>query len=322
VNIVVSVIIPNWNGKELLARTLDRLKKQSFKDFEIIVVDNGSIDGSVQFIKEHFPDVNILSLTENKGFAHACNLGIRYAKGEFIALLNNDAEPDKDWLFYLTDALSKYTDYSFFASFVLMYDKPDIVDSAGDCFSPFGVAFKRGHRKEAKKYYKKEKVFGASASASIYRKDFFNHVGFFDEDLYFLYEDADISFRANLFGLKCLFVPEAKVFHHISASSKKGEGKKVANFFGPRNIEWVYFKNMPILLIFLTFIPHLIFIFVAFLLAIKKKRGKLYLKGKFNFFLNLGKIIKKRKQVLKNKRVSCWDLIKIFKWENLFYRSF
>lgn len=215
-----SIVIPNWNGSKLLKGCLKSLHNQSFDNFEIIVVDNGSTDDSVSFVAKHYPGVRILELKKNLGFAVAANRGVKESKAELIALLNNDTEADREWLLQIKVAAEKNSEASFFASKILDYMDRSIIDSCGDGLNWSGRAYNIGKGKQdGGKYQKSKFVFGACGAASIYRKEVFEQVGYFDEDFYMYLEDVDFSLRAGLLGLRCLFVPEARVYHLGSATT-------------------------------------------------------------------------------------------------------
>ncbi|MCP3676917.1 MAG: glycosyltransferase family 2 protein, partial [Deltaproteobacteria bacterium] len=186
----VTVVIPNWNGKHFLKTCLDSLKNQTYTNHTIIVVDNGSTDGSVEFLDEFYPHVEVVRFPENRGFSAAVNGGIKRARGTYIALLNNDTEVDSRWLEELVKALERQPEVGFCASKMLNYYKRTIIDTIGDGFSRYGIAFKRGTRKkDAPRYKREEYLFGACAGASIYRKELFEDVGLFDEDFFAYLED-------------------------------------------------------------------------------------------------------------------------------------
>lgn len=259
----VTIIIPNWNGKHFLKTSLNSLKGQTFKDFEIIVVDNGSTDGSIEFLQDNYPEVRIIRFSENRGFSAAVNAGIKEAKGEYIALLNNDAEVDPKWLEELVYALERYPEVGFCASKMVNYFNRSIIDTAGDGFSRYGIAFKRGSGKpDGPEYNKEEYVFGACGGAAIYRREVFDKIGLFDEDFFAYLEDVDLSFRAQLRGFKCLYVPTAIVYHMMGGTSG-GKSYSVKRMAGKvANKLFVLIKDMPGTLI----LKNLFFIFFAFII--------------------------------------------------------
>jgi len=298
---MISVIVLNRNGKEYLKECLESLKIQTYKDFEVIFVDNGSTDDSIEYVKNNFPEVKILALGKNVGFAKGNNEGIKISQGEYIVLLNNDTKVDRFWLEELYKAISKNPSIGFCASKIIFYNDQEKIDSAGDGYSLCGAPFKRGHFEHKNKHNNKEEVFGACAAAAIYRRTMLNDIGFLDEDFFIGFEDSDLSFRAQLRGYKCLYVPKAIVFHRGSATIGKLSNLQV--YYGQRNVEYVYIKNMPSFLIFRYFFSHLIYNLIGFLFFLSKGKGLFFLKAKYSVLKNLPKLFKKRKIIQNNRKV-------------------
>jgi len=250
----VSVVIANQNGKEYLARCLPSLMAQSFQDFEVIVVDNGSSDDSAAFLQENFPAVRLLQNDENRGFAGANNQGIATAWGKYIATLNNDTEVDPDWLRSLVAAADLHPDIGAFASLVLLDDKRDVIDSAGLSVSLLGHGCQNRLGEAATTVESSDEVFGVCAAAAMYRKDLFDDVGLFDEDFFAYYEDVDLAWRARLRGWRSMLVPQAVVYHVHSATG--GRGSHFKKRMMARNRMWAILKNYPFpgLLVFAPFI--------------------------------------------------------------------
>lgn len=239
----LSVIVVNWNGRHLLDDCLASLGRQTFRDFECILVDNGSTDGSQDLVREKYPALRLIGLSQNHGFAGGNNVGIAAAQGELVTLLNNDAAAEPNWLEELDRALRENPRFSFVASRVVLADRPDTLDSAGDGMATVGAAFKIGHLQPAALFDQPVEVFGASAAASCYRRSMLDEIGVFDERFFCIYEDADLSFRARLRGHRCLYWPKAVVRHKLNATL--GTRNRQAVFWGQRNLELVYYKNMP-----------------------------------------------------------------------------
>lgn len=241
---LVSTVIANWNRRDLLEPCLTALRRQSCRKSEIILVDNGSSDGSVAYVREQFPEVRTIALGENRGFAGANNIGIGAARGEYVALLNNDARPEPRWLEALVDALESHPEAGFCASKMLRANDPRVIDTAGDVFYDYGVGSKRGiNQPDGPNFAEKEYVFGACAGAAMYRRTMLGDVGLFDEDFFLYMEDIDLSFRAQLRGHKCLFVPEAQVYHQVAATA--GWGSNLSIYYSRRNILYVLLKDLP-----------------------------------------------------------------------------
>jgi len=223
----IDIVIPNFNGKVFLQNCLDSLAKQSGVDFTVFVVDNGSEDGSVGFLRENYPDIKIIAWNENRGFSAAVNAGINAGSAPLIFLLNNDTELDDNCLEELLAAARTKTEYDFFAAKMLNFHDHTRLDGAGDAFILGGVGYKIGTMEADSKYYSTARqVFGACAGAALYRRKLFEEIGDFDEDFFAYLEDVDFNFRANSRGKKCWYVPEAGVYHIGSATT----GSKINEF--------------------------------------------------------------------------------------------
>jgi len=305
----ISVIVLNWNGKKFIEECLNALREQSFNDFETILVDNGSADGSVEFVKQNFSEVKILALPENVGFARGNNEGIKIAQGEYIALLNNDTKVSTDWLKELYDGITSDSKVGFCASKMIFYSDIEKIDTAGDSYSRCGAPLKRGCRQKADKYNIKEKVFGACAGAALYRKSMLDDIGLLDDDFFLGFEDSDLSFRAQLAGYECLYVPKAVVLHKVSVTI--GKTSKTQVYYGQRNLEYVYFKNMPAELIRKYFFSHLVYNFAALVYFSIKGRGWDFCRAKISFLTNFRKTMTKRKIIQEKRRVKNEYLEKI-----------
>jgi GT2 family glycosyltransferase len=248
-----SVIIPNWNGLHLLSDCLTSLHNQSFSDFEVIVVDNGSTDGSPGFIKTYFPSVKLIRLDKNYGFAKANNIGFAESVGDRIAVLNNDTVVDENWLATFNQTLDTHPDVGFCASKILLLDQPTIIDSTGDVLTLFG-AYNRGHNEvDQPKYNLQQYVFGACAAAAIYRRSMLEDIGFFDDIYVTSFEDVDLSFRAQLAGYKCLYVPNAIVYHKRRETIRKVQSHVQLLSYRNKRILWL--KNAPTSMV-IKFFPY------------------------------------------------------------------
>ena len=215
----VTVVIPNWNGEKHIVECMDSLRAQTFRDFEVVMVDNGSSDGSVESTRAGYPEVRIIETGSNLGFAGAVNLGISASDADLIVLLNNDTRVDVAWLSELVAAADRHPEASSFASLMVLYSDTSVVNAAGDSFPlSLGAAVNRGLYEPVEHYLEPAWVFGACAGASMYRDSFFATVGLFDEQYFLMHEDTDLNMRALLLGLKCLYVPTAVVAHKLGAS--------------------------------------------------------------------------------------------------------
>ncbi|MBI3048983.1 MAG: glycosyltransferase family 2 protein [Acidobacteria bacterium] len=253
----VSVVVATWNGREYLQPCLEAVAVQEGIDAEIILVDNASTDGTVDFVRARFPRVRIVALRENCGFAGGNNAGAREARGRFVAFLNNDTIPDPRWLRTLRDGIDPQTGFLLATSRIVYMHDPAIVDSAGDGLFRWGGAFKRHHGAPAHLAAESAEVFGVCGAACLISKAVFDELGGFDEDFFASHEDVDLSYRARLRGYRCRYVADALVRHHGSATI--GRVSAFAVFHGQRNLEWLYLKNTPAGLLARTLPGHLLY---------------------------------------------------------------
>jgi GT2 family glycosyltransferase len=219
----ITVVVPSWNRRDLLEVCLQSLERQTVRP-RILVVDNGSTDGTREMIAARFPDVVRLGLDTNRGFAVAANRGLDRVETPFAALLNNDTEADPRWVEAGLEALRGRGAYAFFASRMVNFFDRGVLDSAGDCYTRGGLPLKRGFGEPADRYSTEEEVLGASAGAAFYRMDLFRQVGSFDEGYFIYLEDVDLSLRAQIQGLRCLYLPQAVVYHVEAASDREWSG--------------------------------------------------------------------------------------------------
>lgn len=240
-----SVVIPNWNGQTWIGECLDSLLLQSIKT-QIIVVDNGSIDKSVEIIKKNYPAVILIELPVNTGFAGGVNRGIEHALNdgaEAIALLNNDAVANKNWLRELVAAMEENPKLGI-AACKLKHISKEYFDSTGDFYSIWGLPFPRARNvKDTGQYNKSELIFSGSGGASLYRSEMLQQIGLFDERFFAYYEDVDISFRAQLHGWLVSYQPKSEAYHRISATSSKMGS--FTRYHSTKNFFLLYLKNMP-----------------------------------------------------------------------------
>jgi GT2 family glycosyltransferase len=239
---LVSVIIPNWNGAHHLSTCLDSLRAQTYLRVEVIVADNGSTDGSLALLARDYPAVHVLALGENRGFTGACNAGMRAARGEFVALLNNDTEADPCWVEEIVAAFQRHPKAGLVASKMLLFDRRDTFHTAGDFYRVDGIPGNRGvWQQDEGQYDREEYVFNACGGSAAYRKTMLNQIGLLDEDFFFSCEDLDLAWRAQLAGWKCIYAPRAVVYHKLKASG----GGVTASFHDGRNFIYLLAKDYP-----------------------------------------------------------------------------
>lgn len=238
-----SVVIPTWNGANLLRGALRSLRGQTFRDFETIVVDNGSTDGTPRMLADEFPEVRIVAFAENRGFAPATNAGLRAAAGEVLVCMNNDLEAEPGWLGALVAALDGRPDVGSVASKMMDAKRPGIIDAAGDAMSLVAWNVGRGEP-DGPRYRVGREILSACAGACAYRREVFERVGFFDESFFAWFEDVDLGLRAQIAGFRCWYEPAAVVHHLGSATAAKLSDRKV--FLTVRNGLMLFLKTMPL----------------------------------------------------------------------------
>lgn len=305
---MISVVIPNYNGLEHLKTCYDSLKKQCYRNFIVILSDNGSKDDSVKYTKEQFPDSAVIEIGYNSGFAKAVNEGIKYSlkniKADYIFLLNNDIELAPDFLQTAVNTFAQNPEASMLAVKMLNYFERTKIDDCGDFIKANGGSpFARGHSEtDNGQYDKREYIFGACAGAAFYKPEIFNNIGFFDETFFAYYEDIDFSFRAQLAGYKCIYEPKAVCYH------KRGGTSSVATHgfqteMCERNLVLMRIKNYPIS----TYILYQPLFFIArlkryysfirfhsFIIFLRAVRG--YIRGSFLAVTKLGERFRIQKQ--------------------------
>jgi GT2 family glycosyltransferase len=247
---LVSVIVVNWNRKELLRACLCSLARQQNVRFETILVDNGSVDGSAEMAESEF-GVKVIRNRENRGFCAANNQGIAAAKGDLIALLNNDAEAEPGWLAALSAAFSRSEDIGMAASKILEWERPGHIDKAGHLIFPDGQNRGRGTgAKDAGQYDREEEALWPDGCAAMYRKSMLDQIGGFDEDFFASGDDAELGLRARIAGWRCLYLPDAVVRHHRGSTMGKHSTRRLALI--ERNRVLLAAKLFPWSLLFLN----------------------------------------------------------------------
>ncbi len=307
-NTPVMVIIPNYNGVRMLDACLRALHVQTYDDLQIVVVDNGSQDGSVAFIGTSFPAVRVIRFTTNRGFAAAINAGIRASDAPLIATLNNDAVPDPEWLSQLVLALEREPHAGMAASKMLFVEPRGVINSAGICVDRAGIAWDRcgGELDDASEREVRD-VFGACAGAALYRRSLFDEIGPFDEDFFAYLEDVDLAWRAQLAGWRALYVPQARVSHWHSATSIEGSPFK-SQLLG-RNKWWTIIKNYPAPYLWL-YLPLIVaYDWAAVCYALVLRRDVSALQGRIAALRGSARMWRKRKQVQSLRRVSADELL-------------
>ena len=279
----VSVVIPNYNGVAYLDGVLSSLECQTWKDFEVILVDNGSTDGSTAFVSAHFPWVHIIELPENFGFSRAVNEGIQASRAPYVLLLNNDTEVEKNFVEEMWVGIHRHKNALACAAKMVQFNNRDVLDDAGNFYCALGWAFARGKGKDIHAYDREGQIFAACAGAAIYRRKILDRVGYFDEEHFAYLEDLDVGYRARILGYENWYCPKAVVYHVGSGTS----GSRYNHFktrYSSRNNVYMIYKNMPLLQLLLN-LPFLLVGFgIKILFFTMKGMGREYLAGIRNGF--------------------------------------
>lgn len=309
----ISVIIVVWNNSEHLSRCLICLDKQTFQNFEIIIVDNGSSSTDyLKDVKTNHRGLNIIVEQQktNVGFTAGNNIGTRLAHGKWLALLNADAFPEPYWLEKLIKSAQANPELFFFSSRQVQVNSPDLLDGAGDSYHISGLAWRRYYNKPVQEYGKHvQEVFSACPAAALYLREDFLQAGGFDEDYFSYFEDVDLGFRLRLAGKKCLYVPEA-VVHHVGSAST-GKRSDFSVYYGYRNMIWTFFKDMPSPLIWFFLPVHIatLLFFVGYLSL--RGQGRVIMRAIRDAVRGLPGILEKRKTIQKNRKIKPSELLKI-----------
>lgn len=295
----VTVVIPVWNGAAWLAACLDALAAQSFRDFAVVVVDNGSTDNSRALVARHAPQATLIAWERNCGFAAAVNAGIRAGHTEYVALLNVDTRPRPDWLANLVQAMDESApDVGALASKMLSMADPAVIDDCGDSLAWQGAATKRGHGQGATEFKEAGEIFSPCAGAALYRKSFLDELGGFDERFFAYLEDVDLGLRGRLRGYRYLFVPSAEVLHQ-----GHGSGLPQARYVRlmTRNRIILLLKNLPSRLLIrhaASLLYGQIYFFIAY------RRPLAALAGYFAVLPALPHIIRERRVIQSNLKLT------------------
>ena len=303
----VSVILVTWNSSAYLGKCLDCLVMQTDKDFEVVIVDNGSTDSDYSNLKEKYPELSlsVKRLEQNSGFAYANNIGARLARGKWLALLNADAFPEPDWLERMLNAAHNYPN-SFFSSRQIQADNPGLLDGEGDVYHVSGLVWRKNYNFPVYALNEFQEIFSSCAAAALYPRQEFLDAGGFDEDYFSYLEDVDLGFRLRLRGLTCMLVPQALVHHVGSASTGKRSDFSV--YHGHRNLVWTYFKDMPTPLLWL-YLPLHIFVNIFFLLYFTLKgQGHVIWRAKWDALRGLPGMLKKRREIQIQRKIPVLEI--------------
>lgn len=316
----VAVVIPNYNGYRYLETCFAALAKQTFTEFTTYFVDNGSQDESCAFLREHYPETKIIQLDDNYGFSRAVNEGIRQSKEPYVILLNNDTEVFQDFVERLYEGICKRKNAFACSAKLISYQERDKIDDAGNYYNMLGWAFARGKGKPVSEFETSDRIFAACAGAAIYRREFLEKTGLFDEEHFAYLEDTDIGYRARLLGYENWYEPSAKVYHVGSGTS----GSRYNLFkirYSSRNNIYLIYKNMPLLQLIL----NLPFLLAGFLMKqlffMKKGFGATYAKGiRAGICLSASKEGRAHKVPFAGRNLLHYCSLQLQLWVNLFRR--
>lgn len=305
---MIYIVIPNYNGQEHLKECYDSLEKQTYKDFVIVLVDNGSSDNSVAYTKDNYPDVKVLELEKNRGFAGGVNEGIRFSQNfnpEYILLLNNDIECKEDFLEEMVKGFRTPDTGSVACKMLNFYNRMKI-DDAGDFIKKKGSPYARGHGEiDQGQYDEPEFIFGPCAGAAMYRSSIFDEIGYFDEDFFAYYEDVDFSLRMQLAGYKCFYNPKAVCYHKRGATTSYQSGFQT--HLCEKNLVALRLKNYPTK-IYLRYLPYFFAVrFKRYYGFYKDQPKEVFwsaVKGYFKGLMEIPKSLSKRKRIQNNAKVS------------------
>ncbi|MBN1569906.1 MAG: glycosyltransferase [Acidobacteria bacterium] len=320
---LISVVIPNYNGAEYLGACLRSLQAQTLRDMEIVVVDNASLDESVKVVQTSAPEAIVIRESRNLGFAGGVNAGIRLSKGEWIAVLNNDTEVQKDWLDEFAKAIAHRPEAAFFACRILDFADRSRIYSAGDCYLRGGIGYRRGQGlKDREDFCKECEVFSASGCAALYRRKVVEELGGFDEHFFAYLEDVDLGFRIQAAGYRGYYVPRAVVYHH-GAATGGGEFSPLTVRLRTRNSLLLLLKNTPAMM-FLQCFPMIFLAQISwFLRAAAHGRLWSYFKGLAAAFLLFPAMIRERPANRQSRKGTLQDLLqRILQSESLARRDF
>jgi len=317
VQVMISVIVVNYNGGEYLRKCIASLVVQSFKDFEVIIIDNGSSDGSIESLPSLPGSFRTVRLDSNLGFAAANNLGASLASGSWLALLNPDATASPRWLECLLEAVTRRPNYRIVASAQFKMDCPEKLDGVGDCYSIAGFAWRGGYGHSRAEMPPAGETFAACGASAFYPKEAFLAAGGFDERFFCYVEDVDLGFRLRLLGERCQFDPKCWIEHAGSAIA--GAESPFTVFHSIRNTIWTALKNLPLGLI--LFVAPLCFVATSMLYLKASKEKRLSLKSGLKAALvGLGPILIARRRIQRQRVISAAAVARAISWNLRMHR--
>ncbi len=322
---LISVVVLNWNGEQVVEKCLKSLREQTYDPLELIVVDNASTDGSAELVKKGFPEVKVIVNKTNLGFGGGNNVGIQASRGRYIMMLNNDTRLDPRCIEELRRCIEKNDRYGACASKILLEYEDDLIDAAGIVICPDGLSIGRGRLEKGDRYNEEAEVFFASDCACLYRREMLEDIGLYDEDFFAYADETDMGWRAQLAGWKCAYNPGAIVYHFHSASA--GSYSPFKAFLVERNRIWLAVKSFPISLLFFgqfyTLWRYVLQAYGAFTGRgaagrftsdfSKTALVKILIKVYLSIWRSLPVMIRKRRAIQKKKRISNKEVYRLLR---------
>jgi len=331
----VSIIIVNWNGIEHLPACFASLQSQTYTDFETILVDNGSIDGSRELVQADYPWVKLIELSENTGFATGNNIGLQHASGEYIVVLNNDTAAESDWLAELVRVADAHPEAGQVGCRICSFDDHDLIDSLGHGVCRDGMS--RGRYRLARwsqvEMAAVEEIFFGTACVSLYRRQALEQVGFFDDDIFAYAEDTDLGLRLRWGGWQALLATDAVVYHKYSGTG--GVFSPFKLYLVERNHYWVAVKNFPLrMLLLVPFFTVIRYLEQARVVLAGEGSGgeflssqsrgailKALLKGTWDGIRGMPRMLGKRRQIMRSARCSSTEMRRLYEKYRLSFRE-
>ena len=323
---LASIIVVNWNGIGCIRDCLQSVLRQTYTPFELIVVDNGSTDGSREWLRANAANnFRLIEFDVNTGFGRGVNAGIRASAGEFVALLNNDASADEQWLENMVAAV-QHIDTGMVASKILFYDRRDVIDKAGHLLYPDGLNRGRGAGEtDTGQYDKDVETLFPDGCAALYRRQMLDDIGLFDEQFFAYGDDAEIGLRGRWRGWRCVYAPAARVYHRHSSSL--GKYSPVKAYLVERNRFWVAVKLLPWPALVLS-PAYTVWRFFWHAWSIGRRRGLAggvarehsagsllgaLIRAYFSGILGLGPILRKRREIIGNRAISNSEFLRLMR---------
>lgn len=308
-----SILIVNYNGGAYVQKALDSLARQTYRDFEVILIDNASADGSIDDLDSaDLPAFTLLAEADNHGYAGGMNRAAARAKGTWLVGLNPDAVASPDWLAEIAAGIGRHPETHLFATAQYSLDDPRLLDGAGDAYLIFGIPWRGGFGRPADELPGEGECFSPCGAGAVYQRQVFEDAGGFDERFFCFCEDVDLGFRLKLAGERCIFLPRA-IIHHVGGGLS-GRTSDVTTYYGYRNRIWAYAKNMPSPLFWLSLPGHVVLSAYLLLRAVMTGRGGVTWRGMRDGIRDAAEVRRAGKAARQQRRISNWALARSMAW--------